>query len=311
MPDFDVLILGDCNPDLLLSGDDVVPRFGQVERMVQELDLVVGGSGAIFACASARLGLRTAIAGAVGDDLFGRFMLDALASRGVDTRHIALDSDLKTGLTVVLSRPEDRAILTFPGAITAARTAAVDVDLVRSVRHVHVSSMFLQGALAPQLPKVFAEARKAGVSTSVDPNWDPEGRWNGGLKRLLELTDVFLPNEAEASMITGQHDPKDAALALAQAGPLVAVKLGAEGALAARRGEIFRASAYSNVDTVDTTGAGDAFDAGFLLGVLGGWELERTLAFACACGALSTRAPGGTTAQPTFEEAMAAAQVQQ
>jgi sugar/nucleoside kinase (ribokinase family) len=298
--DLDLLVLGDLNPDLVLRGEGVEPAFGQVERLVDAADLVIGGSGAIVACGAARLGLRTAIAGVVGDDLFGRFMLDALSAHGVEVGGVVVDPGLQTGLTVVLTREDDRAMLTFPGAIAALGADALDPDLVRSARHVHVASYFLQTGLAPGLRDLF---RLAGATTSIDPNWDPAEDWDAGLRELLPLTDVLLPNAEEAVRIAGRADPEEAALALSAEGPLVVVKLGAEGALAVRGEEVVRVAAPPGVEPVDTTGAGDSFDAGVLAGLLGGWPLERALALGCTCGALSTRAAGGTAAQPTLEEA--------
>lgn len=302
--EFDLLVLGDCNPDLVLRGPDLRPRFGQAERLVEEARLVVGGSGAILACGAARLGLRTALAGVVGDDLFGRFMLDALRERGVDVRGCVVRASLRTGLTVVLSEPGDRAMLTDLGAIGALRGADLDPALPRAARHVHVSAYFLQRALAAGLPELFRQVRAAGGTTSVDPNWDPAGRFDGGLHELLEQTDVLLPNAAEARRLApSAPDVESAVVALAAAGPLVVAKLGAEGAVACDRAGRLRRAPGFRVEPEDTTGAGDSFDAGFLAAWLWGWPLERALALGCACGALSTRATGGTTAQPTLAEA--------
>ena len=300
---FDVVVLGDLNPDLVLSGPDVEPSFGQAERLVEAADLTIGGSAAIFACGAARLGLRTAIVGVVGDDLFGRFMLDALSARDVDTAAVAVDRSERTGLSVILSRPEDRAILTFPGAIAALRERHIDRDLLRGARHVHVASYFLQPELGGSLAGLFQEARAAGASTSVDPNWDPRERWDGGLRELLRHTDVFLPNAQEALRISGRDAVGSAAAALAANGPLVAVKLGAGGAVAVRGGYPPATFALRPLGAIDTTGAGDSFDAGFVHGQLSGGTVEQSLSLACACGALSTRARGGTAAQPSLEEA--------
>jgi sugar/nucleoside kinase (ribokinase family) len=301
---FDLLVVGDCNPDLVIRGGDVEPAFGQAERLVEKAELTIGASAAIVACGAARLGLRTALVAAVGDDLFGRFMLDALAERDVDTRGCVIDPARPTGLTVVLSRPGDRAILTAPGAIGALRADLVDRDLLRSARHVHVASYFLQPALQQDVPALFEEARAAGATTSLDVNWDPAERWNSGIRAALGATDVFFPNAMEARRVAGLDDVDAAVAMLATWGPVVAAKLGASGGLARRGKEVVRAPAL-DVDAVDTTGAGDGFDAGFIAGHLAGWSLERTLALACACGSLTTRAPGGTAGQPTMEEALA------
>lgn len=304
MTNLDVLVLGDCNPDLVLRGGDVEPAFGQVERLVEQAELLIGGSGAIFACGAARLGLRTAIAAVIGDDLFGRFMLDALAERDVETSAIVVDPDARTGLTVVLAKPGDRAMLTFPGAIANLQPGMVDLDLLRSARHVHVSSFFLQTALAGSLPALLAAVRESGASTSIDPNWDPSGEWDGGLLAALEVCDVFLPNAAEAARISGEEDPMGAARALAPPGGTVVVKDGAAGAVARQGENVVRVGSLPGVSVVDGTGAGDSFDAGIVAGLLEGWELERTLRFGCVCGALSTRAFGGTAAQATHQEAL-------
>lgn len=305
MADFDLLVLGDCNPDLVLSGGNVEPAFGQTERLVADARLTIGGSGAITACGAARLGLRTAFAGVVGDDVFGRFMLDALADRGIDMRGCLVDANRPTGLSVILARGEDRAILTTLGTIGDLRGGIVYPDLVRAARHVHVSSYYLQAGLQPDLPELFREAHDAGATTSIDPNWDPSERWDGGLLALLGETDCFFPNSAEARAITGVDDIDVAAEALAERGAIVAVKFGQGGGLAMSGDEVVRSEAVP-ADVVDTTGAGDSFDAGFIAGRLAGWQLERCLAFAVACGSLSTRAAGGTAAQPTMDEALAA-----
>ena len=308
MADLDLLVLGDVNPDLVLADAAMDVAFGQAETLVDDAELTIGGSGAIMACGAARLGLRTALAGLVGRDQFGEFMLRAVAERGVDVSGVAVDPEVRTGLTVVLARPGDRAILTFPGAIALMTGARVDAGLVARARHVHVSSYFLQTGLAPGLAEVLRTAREGGATTSVDPNWDPAEQWDGGLRELLPLIDILLPNAVEACRIAGVGDASAAAAALAAAGPVVAVKLGPEGAVAAPAGggELVRAAPPQRlVDAVDAVGAGDAFDAGLICAVLDGRPLGDALAFACACGTLSLRAAGGTAAQATLAEARA------
>jgi sugar/nucleoside kinase (ribokinase family) len=304
MADFDLLVLGDANPDLIVRGD-VVPQFGQAEKLVDRADLVIGGSGAIAACGAARLGLRVAFSGVVGEDVFGRFMLDALAERDVDTQSLVVDPSRPTGLSVVLSKGEDRATLSALGAIADRQKGVIDHGLLRSARHIHVSSYFLQAGLAADLPALFREAREAGATTSIDPNWDPTGEWDGGLLSLLAQTDCFLPNSVEARSISGVEDIDVAALTLAERGSIVAVKFGQGGGLALSGDEVVRSESIP-ADVVDTTGAGDSFDAGFLAGRLAGLPLSRCLQLAVACGSLSTRAAGGTAAQPTMDEAVAA-----
>ena len=303
---FDLLVVGEINPDIIVSDADPSPRFGQAERRVEAIVMAPGSSTVLTALAAARLGLRTAFCGLVGDDPFGRYMLAAMEDGGIDANSCRVVPGAATGASVILDRGGDRAILTSLGAMASLRADDVPMDLVRQSRHLHVGSWYLQPALQPGLPALFAEARAGGTTTSLDPNWDPAERWVG-IGDALAQTDVFLPNVTEACRIAGLTDIDAAVAAIATAGPddmLVAVKLGAAGAMAVEGGQVERASP-PKVATVDTIGAGDSFDAGLLYGRLAGWQLARTLALAVACGALSTRTRGGVDGQPTLPEALA------
>jgi sugar/nucleoside kinase (ribokinase family) len=301
---FDLLVLGDANPDLVLSGGDVVPAFGQAEHLVEQARLTLGGSGAIVAAGAVRLGLRVAIAGVVGDDLFGREVRDQLEKRGVDTRGLVVDPTTRTGLSVILSGERDRAILTHLGSIATFRADRIAADLWMAARHVHVSSYFLQESLVPELGRLFAEAHTAGATTSIDPNWDPSERWDGGLLELLHLTDVFLPNDVEARRLAHTSDLDEAARSLAERARVVAVKVGPDGAVLGTAEETLHVPCQQ-VRSVDTTGAGDCFDAGFIAGWLEERTPEACARLANACGTLSTEALGGVDAQPTMAEAEA------
>jgi sugar/nucleoside kinase (ribokinase family) len=328
--DYDLVVIGDCNADLLVRGEDVVPVFGQAERLVDDASLTIGGSGGICAAGAARLGLRVAMVGVVGDDIFGRFMRESLTARGVDLSTVRTDPRMPTGLSIHLIRGDDRAIVTNPGTIPELRCEDIDLDLLASARHVHVSSYFLQRGLWTGLADVLRGARAAGATVSLDPNWDPAETWDQGLPALCGLLDVLLPNEAEAAALArvlprdpgglaaggpvagglpgGAETAAAAARTLARLGPSAVVKLGAEGALAAAPdGGLIRVPAVPDVHPVDAVGAGDSFDAGFLAATIWGWDTSRALAVGAACGALSTRAAGGTGAQATREEAIAAA----
>lgn len=301
--DLDVLVIGELNCDLILRGD-VAPVFGQVEKLIDVADLTIGSSSAIFACGAARLGLRVGFVGKVGDDTFGRFMVESLHAYGIDTTGIVVDPTVKTGLTVILSRGNDRAILTYLGSIAALRPDEVDRSIFARARHLHLGSYFLLDGLRPVVAELYAEAKAAGLSTSLDTNYDPRETWDGGIDAVLAHTDVFLPNAAELLAITHTRDVDAGLAALRDRVDTVAVKLGSEGSRAVQGDRDERAGIVP-VALVDTTGAGDSFDAGFVYGYLAGWDLARTLRFAGACGSLSTRAAGGTAAQATLAEALA------
>ena len=301
MPKFDVLVAGEINPDLILTGD-VQPEFGQVEKLVDSATLTIGSSSAIFACGAARIGLTVGFIGVCGDDVFGRFMLDEMAKRHVDIQNVILRPGRATGLSVILSQAPDRAILTHLGLMAELRASDIPDALLGEARHLHVASYFLQTNLQPDLPSLFRRAHSLGLTTSLDTNYDPSERWTG-FDELLSTTDVFLPNQTEALSITKSPDVDSASRHLAQKAKLVVVKLGADGALACQKDSMTRANSIP-VNVVDTVGAGDSFDAGFVYGYLKGWQLEKSLKIACVCGALSTQQSGGTNGQPTFEEAM-------
>jgi sugar/nucleoside kinase (ribokinase family) len=294
-PAFDLVVIGDCNPDVLVVGGDVTPAFGQEEKLVDSMSLVVGGSASITALAAARLGLRVALVAAIGADAAGNFMLGELARAGVDTGSMPVRAGLPTGMTVALSRGEDRAILTAPGAIGALTQADVPADLLARTRHVHVSSYFLlEQSLGPGLAAVLAGARAAGATTSLDTNWDPAGTWGAEFfPEVLAQTDLLLPNEAEAERLAGAATLPEAVASLTKAGSRIVVKLGARGALYAAGPRRYVATPPP-ITPVDTTGAGDCFNAGLLTGLLRGLEPAEAVALACATGALSTQGIGGS-----------------
>ena len=298
----DILVAGEINPDLILTGD-VKPEFDQVEKLVTSETLTVGSSSVIFACGAARLGLRVAFIGVCGDDVFGRFMLAEMQKRNVNVDHVIIRTAGQTGLSVILNREADRAILTHPGLIADLQASDIADSLLAQTRHLHVASYFLQTKLQPDLPALFQRAHALGLTTSLDTNYDPSEKWIG-FDDLLSKTDVFLPNKTEALSITQSANVVSASEQLAQTCKLAAIKLGAEGAIACNGEEVIRSNSIS-VNVVDTVGAGDTFDAGFVFGYLNDWPLQKSLRLACVCGALSTQRAGGTEGQPTLQEALA------
>ena len=298
---FDLLVAGEINPDLILTGD-VTPEFGQVEKLIDGASLTIGSSSVIFACGAARLGMKAAFIGVCGGDVFGRFMLDEMQKRNVDVGNVIIRADGQTGLSVILNQDADRAILTHPGLIADLRASDIPESLLCQTRHLHVASYFLQTGLQPDLPALFRRAHSLGLTTSLDTNYDPSEKWSG-FDELLSVTDVFLPNKTEALSITRSNDIVSASKQLAGKCKLVAVKLGAEGALACSQNKVVKAQSIP-INVVDIIGAGDTFDAGFLYGYLNGWPLEKSLRLACVCGAMSAQKAGGTDGQPTLEEAL-------
>jgi sugar/nucleoside kinase (ribokinase family) len=296
-----VLVVGEVNPDLVLRGDRF-PEAGK-EVIVDDFAMTLGSASAICAMGLARLGDAVAFIGKVGADPWGEYCLDTMRAAGIDVTGIRRDPALKTGVTVSITTSRDRALVSFIGAIGALRAADVPDDAFAAARHVHVSSYFLQEGLRPGLRSLFARARAAGLTTSLDPGFDPSERWDGDLVDTLSEVDLFFPNEVEIRALTRTDAVPDALRRLGGGRTRTVAKLGAQGcATLAEDGRVLQVPSYS-VEAVDTTGAGDSFNAGFLHAWLGRRPLEECLRWGAACGSLSTRGLGGTARQASAEEA--------
>jgi len=292
---FDVCVVGEINPDLILYG---LPKDLQPERetLIQGFRLTLGSSSAIFAHNLSVLGTRVGIVSKIGADALGKMALGWLSNGGVDVTQVQQGTETTaTGLTVILAHASERFILTYPGAMFELRFEDLDLDYVFSARHLHVSSYFLQKALRPKIADLFCEARRKGLTTSLDTNDDPEGLWADDARQVLRHVDIFLPNEREAKRIARTDDLAKAIADLSEHAGIVAVKLGPQGAVARKGSDEWRCAPV-RVNAVDTVGAGDSFDAGFIHRYLRGGSVEQCLEYANLAGAYSTTRDGGTEA---------------
>ena len=292
---FDVYAVGELNPDLILTGICAeAPRLG-VEQEFQYPYLTLGSSTAISCVLMQRLGLKTAMSACVGDDDYGRFCRAALDETGVDTSLITVMPGVATGLTVCLPYPDDRMLLTAKGAMVLNPALAITSDVLRISRHLHVGSFFLQTGLRSVLADLFTMARSLGLSTSLDTGWDPDERWlSNDLRAVLSQTSCVFPNELEFEKLTGTKDPAAGSATLLALGvETVVLKRSARGAVAINAEGMTEHSGYT-VRPLDPTGAGDAFNAGYLAAMLGDESIAERLAFGNACGALTVSAIGGT-----------------
>jgi len=295
MPHFDVTIAGELNLDLILYGlpEQLLPER---ELLADQMMLTLGSSSAIVAHNLSALGSRVGFQSRIGDDPLGRIALERLKESGVDVSNVrTVAGKTTTGLTVILHHEQWRNILTYAGTISELRWDDLDLDYLADSRHFHFSSYYLQKGLRPRVAELFQRLRSKGLTISLDTNDDPDDRWPGDLHDLLQHVDVFLPNEREASKAAGTEDLEEAISRLSQLVPLVVVKLGRKGSLAQRGAERFTAASKA-LPPVDTVGAGDSFDAGFLHQYVRGSNLETCLASGNQAGALSTTRAGGTEA---------------
>lgn len=299
---YDIITFGDMCVDLIVTGDDVVPQFGQVEKLVGDYELEMGGSCNIFACQAAKLGLKVGILGRVGDDDFGRLVLRRLSESGVDIRHVIIDSTIKTGLGVALCKDDDRAILTYLGSLSEVYPEDISDDFLCSARHLHHGSFFLHTNLRPSIPEIFQRARDLDLTTSLDTNWDPDESWNSNLNETLALTHVFLPNDQEARFISGKDEEEAAFKIFQEIGvAITAIKLGTDGAVMAAGNQRF-SCVLPEVTGGDSIGAGDSFDAGLLAGWLRGLPMADCLKIASHCGREAASQVGGLSGQPDWAQ---------
>lgn len=296
----EIAVIGELNIDLVASGLKTEPKLGQ-EILAGDFEVTLGSASAIFASGIARLGRSVTFVSRVGKDEFGRFCVGKLAESGISIDSISVTDGSKTGVTVVLSTQKDRALVTYLGAIAELSYKDISLDVLDGHRHLHLTSYYLQSALQPDFPRLLELAKQKGLTTSFDPNSDPDKARNEKVFDAIRETDILFVNEQEAKLLTEQVDVHAACLSLGKLCPLVVVKLGARGSVAYKNGEFVAAEGFK-VDAVDTTGAGDSFAAGFVHAYLNGEDLRKCLTAGNACGALSTLGAGGTTSQPDKAE---------
>ena len=292
-----ILVIGELNVDIVATGLRSVPEMG-AEILAEKCELTLGSASAIFAAGMAKLGHRVTFFSHVGQDYFGDFCLKALQRSGVSTRHVTRKAEEKTGVTIALSGKRDRALVTYAGAVATFKADSVDETVMSKHAHLHLTSYYLQTGLRPSYPHLFQQAKAAGLTTSFDPNSDPRDKWDRNIDAVLNYTDVLFVNEREAMKLTRSNTLNDALRTLGTKVNCAVVKRGARGATAIQNQKLFNDRGF-RVRAIDTTGAGDSFDAGFLSAYLRNGPLAECLRIGNACGALSAMSVGGTAGQPT------------
>jgi sugar/nucleoside kinase (ribokinase family) len=296
----DVVVVGELNADLVLTGLPSLPEMGKC-KLSRDMTFTMGSASAIFACNIARLGLNVGFMGKIGDDHTGDFILKDLISRKVDTSRIIRDKNGKTGICVSLSFPENYAMASYPGVRETFSLDDVDFEYILAARHMHLSSYYLQTCMQAGCPDLFRRSKEMGLTTSFDPDSDPSGKWDKSIYDTLKNVDVFLPNESEALNISGCSDIESALDLLGKSVGTVVIKCGRNGVWVKDRNKTIHARVFK-IDVVDTTGAGDSFNSGFIYQYLKGSDIEKCALWGNACAAISTTKPGGTTAFPDINE---------
>jgi sugar/nucleoside kinase (ribokinase family) len=302
----DVACLGLLIADVFGSPLDAVPSAGDLS-LIDKYLLTVGGCAANTAVDMVRLGRTSSVLGKIGDDHFGDFVLKELRRQGVDPSFVNRSPAHPTSFTYIMNvRGQDRRYIHCSGANAHFSLADINPKALDGVRALHIGGFFaLPSFDTVQLARLFHDARERGLMTLLDvvipagtrPSLD-------GLREVLSLTDAFFPNNDEARVLTGRDEPREQADVFAEMNPActIVITQGRSGALARRGKVVLRAGAFK-VDSIDESGGGDAFDAGFIVGQLEGWTLEESLRFASAAGASCTRAMGCHDGVFTFDEA--------
>ncbi len=302
-----VTCIGLLTADVVGKPIDSLPERGKL-KLVERMELHTGGCAANTGIALARLGVKTAVIGKVGADGFGDFIVQRLTAHHVDCEGVVRDAEAATSATMVLVHGDgERSFLHYYGANATLRESDIDIGLLRRNKVVHIAGAFLMSSLDGEpASRILGEVQRAGVTTALDTAWDATGSWIQKLGCCLRYVDYFMPSYEEARMLAGgREDPAEIAAFLLNAGvKVVALKMGERGAyIRSLDGQEIRIPAH-RVETVDALGAGDAFVAGFLTGIVRDWDLERCSRFANAVGACCVTALGATTGVRSFAETL-------
>jgi sugar/nucleoside kinase (ribokinase family) len=292
---FDVLVVGELNVDLILNQIDKFPEIGK-EMLAGNMTLTLGSSSAIFASNLSTLGTRVAFTGKLGHDNFGDHIISCLKSRGVETEYIIRSVKHSTGATIILNFNEDRAMVTHQGAMKYLSIQDIPDEIFSKCRHLHLSSAFLQTGLIKDLVDLFRKAKSFGMTTSIDPQWDPNETWDLRIEALLPHVDVFMPNIKELYALTNTSDLKSGLDVLKPFANIIVVKNGSEGAYLWDGKHLIHQVPFLNREVVDSIGAGDSFDSGFIHHYLQQKPLRHCLEFGALTGAINTTRAGGINA---------------
>ena len=296
MKEFDIIALGELNVDLILNQIEGEPEIGK-EKFAKQMTLTLGSSTAIFAANAAALGAKVAFCGMIGNDSFGDLVEQSLQKKGVDTRYLIRQDKYATGATICMSYDEDRANLTYQGAMDFMSLEDINPEIFKTTKHIHISSIYMQSGVKRDLVKILELCKKNGVTTSLDSQWDPAEKWDLDYKTVLPLVTVFMPNETELKFLTQSRTLDEAIEKIRPYINAAVIKCGSRGSLLMRQGKQDRVQkALLNKNVVDCIGAGDSFNSGFITRLAAGDPLDKCQQYGNMTGAVNTTAAGGTTA---------------
>ena len=302
MKQFDIIALGELNVDLILNQIEGQPEIGK-EKFAKQMTLTLGSSTAIFAANAAALGAKVAFCGMIGNDSFGDLVETSLQKKGVNTGFLIRQDKYATGATICMSYDEDRANLTYQGAMDYMTLGDISPYVFTETKHIHISSIFMQSGVKRDLMKILTLCKENGVTTSLDTQWDPVEKWDLDYKTVLPMLTVFMPNETELKFLTHSATLEEAVEKIRPYVNAAVIKCGSRGSLLMRKGMPDRMqAALLNKHVVDCIGAGDSFNSGFITRLAAGDPLDVCQQYGNMTGAVNTTAAGGTTAFTSRED---------
>jgi sugar/nucleoside kinase (ribokinase family) len=291
----DVVVIGELNVDIILNEIESIPVIGK-EIIARTMSITLGSSSAIFASNLSSLGSKVAFIGKIGKDNFAEIVLDSLERKNVDTSRIIKSTSLSTGATIVLVYDQDRANITYPGAMDDLHLKDIDFEFLAKAKHMHFSSSFIQPGIRNDLVTLFRKVKELGLTTSFDAQWDPEEKWDLPMEKLLPWVDVFLPNILEFKFLSRSNSIEEGIQKLKKFAHYIIIKNGSDGAIAWDGKNLIPQPAFKNEMVVDCVGAGDSFNAGFIRDFIDKKTLKKCLETGALTGAINTTRAGGTGA---------------
>ncbi len=301
----EVICMGPVVADVIVRPFDRLPEKGKVS-LVDQLELHLGGCALNPAIDLAKLGVGVGIIGKVGNDGFGRFILQEIEKNGIDSGGIKIsESDGTSATAVIVSSDGERSLVRYYGTDNTFSLDDIDWELIESTKVLHIGGVFMLPSLDGEpTVEILKKAKEWGITTSIGTAWSLRGCPFELIKDYFNYTDIFISNYEEAESITGKSSIDEIADAfLSYSAKRTVITLGGEGCYICTPDMRKQISPFK-VKLVDATGAGDAFIAGFLTGVVKGWDLEKTAIFANAVGSLCVTSVGATTGIKSLEETL-------
>lgn len=296
MKKWDVYVYGDVNIDLIIPNVKQIPPNGE-EWEIPVIQTITGGGAALFTLGLGKLGLYPVFKGAVGNDCYGHYIMDTFRKQNIDTSLLSMEKETGTGVSLSFTNEKDRSFVTYRGTNSGIDITNIRMEEVIQAKHIHVTGYAGTKNHAQYLDLLKKVKENTQTTVSFDVGWDDTGEWNPNIAELFSYIDVLFMNETESVHYSRCQSAEEAAQEFAKYCMIAVIKLGKKGSMAVSGQNVYKKEGFP-IEVVDTTGAGDSFNAGFIYGFLAGMDIEDALRCGNGCGALSCTGLGGNTTFP-------------